>query len=156
MLSATAEYALRAVVFLMDHRGTPHTADAISSVTKVPVGYLSKILQGLTKAGIISSQRGPAGGFTLSADQEQVTVLDVLRVVDPLRRIEVCPLELANHGNRLCPLHRLLDSTTALVEKRFAEVTIISLLTQRRGSHPLCEFPRQSAPDPAQAVRRGA
>ena len=155
MLSATAEYALRAVVFLMDHRGTPHTADAISSVTKVPVGYLSKILQGLAKAGIISSQRGPSGGFTLGTDQEALTVLDVLRVVDPLRRIEACPLELAGHGTRLCPLHRLLDSTTALVEKRFADVTIASLLGQRRGSHPLCEFPRHGEPDPALAVRRG-
>ena len=65
MISQTTEYALRAIVFLADSPTEAHTAEAIAEGTKVPVGYLSKIMQGLAKAGLVSSQRGLYGGFTL-------------------------------------------------------------------------------------------
>ncbi|MDA3960442.1 MAG: Rrf2 family transcriptional regulator [Planctomycetota bacterium] len=155
MISQTAEYALRAIVFLADHEGESHTSERISATTKVPVGYLSKILQGLVRAGLVNSQRGPYGGFTLAVSSEKLTVYDVVQAVDPIHRIHGCPLEISGHGVNLCPLHRLLDNVVASVERSFRKVTIHSLLLDREGgSHPLCEFPRQELADNAPAVRR--
>ena len=156
MISQTAEYALRAIVFLSDHVGSAHTSDRISAATRVPVGYLSKILQGLVRAGLVTSQRGPYGGFTIAVEPAELTVYDVVQAVDPINRIHSCPLEISDHGVNLCPLHRLLDNAVAGVERAFRKVTIAALLIEQQGgSKPLCSFPRQEVASDAEPVRRG-
>ena len=57
MISQSVEYALRAVVQLAYHSPNSCTTDEIAKVTQVPSAYLSKVLQGLNKAGIVKSQR---------------------------------------------------------------------------------------------------
>jgi hypothetical protein len=70
---------------------------------------------------------------------EELTVLDVINAVDPLKRIERCPLGLLEHGRRMCSLHRRLDEGIALVESLFGKTTISELLTDRNPSRPLCD-----------------
>lgn len=144
MISQTAEYALRAVVHLatiqqnsvqengvQENGAVPvmvsQTAQQIASATQVPSGYLSKVLQTLSRAGLILSQRGLGGGFTLARPSQEITVYEVVQAVDPLRRIRECPLGLEAHRAALCPLHAKLDSATTLVEKSFRETTIGAL-----------------------------
>src|SRR5262245_64497934 len=109
MISQTVEYALRAVVYLADQAPAPRTTDQIATATRVPKAYLSKILQGLSRGGIVHSQRGLGGGMTLVKPPAELTILEVVGAVDPIRRIKTCPLGIAAHGARLCPLHRRLD-----------------------------------------------
>jgi len=156
VISQTAEYALRAITFLADHEGESHTSDAISSVTKVPAGYLAKILQGMVKAGLIRSQRGPYGGFSLVISRDELTVLDVIQAVDPIHLVESCPLHLRSHLKSLCPLHHLLGEIQEDIHRRLGTVSIGSLLQQqdRDGPLPLCDFPRQQDPNAKRAVRR--
>ena len=140
MISQTAEYALRAIVYLADQSDSPQTTQQIAEVTRVPAGYLAKVMQGLSRAGLVHAQRGLHGGFTLAQPAEELTVLDVVQAVDPLRRIERCPLGLKGH-QALCPLHRRLDNAVAMVEKALGESTIAELLAEpRRGKapKPLC------------------
>lgn len=141
MISPTAEYALRAVVCLANAAPSPQTNQQISATTKVPAAYLSKVLQGLARAGIIRSQRGLRGGYTLQRDLEELTVLEVVETVDPLRRIESCPLQLAGHGKNLCPLHRHLDHVIEEVRSAFGDTTIGELLREPRARGG-CRFPR--------------
>lgn len=63
MISQTAEYALRAVVFLSKNADMAYTTDQIAKVTHVPAPYLSKVLQPLIKARIVQSQRGLGEDF---------------------------------------------------------------------------------------------
>ncbi len=74
MISQTAEYALRAIVFLANQE-TPHTTATIASHTQVPVGYLAKVMQTLSKGKIVNAQRGLNGGFTLAIPPDVLTVL---------------------------------------------------------------------------------
>ncbi len=141
MISQTTEYALRAVVYLGQHAHESWTTKQIAAATRVPAGYLSKVLQGLSRAGLIHSQRGRHGGFQLTRDPEQLTVLEVVNAVEPIRRITRCPLNLASHGAELCPLHKKLDETIALVEKQFSESTVAQLLGRPDTVEPLCDFP---------------
>jgi Rrf2 family transcriptional regulator, nitric oxide-sensitive transcriptional repressor len=141
MLSQTAEYSLRAIVFLADHHGTAMTAGVIAEHTKVPLGYLAKILQGLARDGLVISQRGLHGGFTLMRSPSDVTIFDVVQAVDPIPRIHTCPLGLPNHGSELCPLHRRLDSAALAIETAFKRTTIAQLLIEPGDSRPLCAFP---------------
>src|SRR5688572_23892082 len=103
MFSRTVEYALRAVVHLAYAAPNGCTTEQIASTTKVPRAYLSKVLQELCHKGIVSSQRGVGGGMTLAKRPEDLTILEVVNAVEPINRIQSCPLELASHGIRLCP-----------------------------------------------------
>src|SRR6516165_4767697 len=105
VISQTAEYALRAVVALGSQRGGPMTTQDIASRTRVPAGYLSKVLQALGRAGLVEGQRGLGGGFALARPMQEMTVLDVINAVDPLQRIERCPLGRPDHKVRMCALH---------------------------------------------------
>lgn len=136
MLSQTAEYALRAVVHLAQHHGEPRTVDSIARATKVPVGYLAKIMQQLTRAGLTTSQRGLHGGFVLTRAPGSITLYEPLNAVDPFHRITSCPLQLPTHRDGLCSLHRLLDATLATVEQSLRATTIGSLLEEAH--RPLC------------------
>ena len=66
MLSATADHALRATLVLARHAsGTRLRATAIADAVGAPRNYMAKTLNQLAKAGIVSSSRGPLGGFLL-------------------------------------------------------------------------------------------
>ena len=129
MISQTAEYALRAVVFLAEHTNRPYTIQEIARATRIPKQYLYKVLQNLVARDFIGSQRGLHGGFQLAVLPEQLTVYEILQAVDPLQRITRCPVGNPCHAQQLCPLHRRLDETMALVEQAFHNSCIADLLT---------------------------
>jgi Rrf2 family protein len=143
MFSQTVEYALRAVVYLADQAPAPRTTEQIAAATRVPRAYLSKVLQSLSRGGIVHSQRGLGGGMTLVKPASDLSLLEVVNAVEPVQRIRSCPLGLAAHGVRLCPLHRRLDDALALVERAFANTTLAEILSEPTRSLPLCKFPRQ-------------
>ena len=141
MFSQKVEYALRAVVHLAHRSPAARTTEQIAAATKVPRAYLAKVLQGLTHAGVVRSQRGVGGGVSLVKDPSRLTLLEVVNAVDPIRRIETCPLGLASHGVRLCPLHKRLDHALASVEDAFRRTTLAEILAEPTESVPLCDFP---------------
>jgi len=145
MFSQTVEYALRAVVYLASQSPNPRTTEQIAAATKVPQAYLSKVLQSLARGGTVRSQRGLHGGFSLTVTPDKLTILQVVEVVDPIRRIRTCPLDLESHGTTLCPLHRRMDAALASVEKAFRETTLAEVLAETTNSIPLCEFPKNDA-----------
>jgi Rrf2 family protein len=141
MLSKTAEYALRAAVYLARSPDQAEAADQLAEVTKVPRRYLHKVLQDLVHAGLVRSQSGPRGGYALAKPPAAITILDVVNAVDPLERIRHCPLGLSSHTT-LCPLHKELDRVYAATEKAFSSVTLARLLRSTNPVVPLCEVAR--------------
>lgn len=138
MFSQTTEYALRTIVWLAVQGGAAKTNQQIADATKVPSGYLSKILQTLGRADLVSSQRGLNGGFTLAVRPEELTLLDVINVIDPIKRITKCPLGLESHDNKLCPVHHRLDSAIAEIERLLGDATIAELISEKTPSKPFC------------------
>jgi len=127
LLSDASEYALRAVIWLAQEAAEPKKVRDIAEATHAAPGYLVKVLQGLAKAGILSAQRGTRGGFALIRDPAQLSVLEVIGAVDPVERIQRCPLNLEGHGEQLCPMHQRIDQALATVEAVFRESTIAEL-----------------------------
>jgi Rrf2 family protein len=130
VISQTAEYALRAVVFLAERSGTRWTTKAIAEAAQIPPGYLAKVMQSLAQAGVVSAQRGFNGGFALIRAPEEVSIYEVMEVVDPIKRIRECPLKLEAHAEHLCPLHSRLDGALAQIEEGFRSSTVADLLTR--------------------------
>jgi Rrf2 family protein len=145
MFSQTAEYAIRVIVFLGTLRGEPATTKQIAAATRVPEGYLAKILQSLSRAGLVQSQRGLHGGSVLARDPSSITIYDVVNAISPLPRIHSCPLGLPSHGTRLCAVHRRLDDAVAMVEKVFRESSIAELLSETPPDIPLRELPQSTS-----------
>ena len=141
MFSQTVEYALRAVVYLAGQAPAARTTGQVAAATRVPKAYLSKVLQGLARAGVVHSQRGIGGGMTLVKTPEELTIFEVVDAVEPIGRIRQCPLGLESHGANLCPLHRRLDDALATVEEAFRKSTLAEILAEPTTSVPLCEFP---------------
>lgn len=139
MLSKTAEYALRAAVWLGRSPDRTQSAEQLAKATKVPRRYLHKVLQALVQAGLVRSQPGPRGGYALAQLGDEITILEVVNAVAPLERIRHCPLGLPSH-TRLCPLHSELDRVYAAAEAALARVTIGQLLDSTSSIVPLCDF----------------
>ncbi len=145
MISRTAEYALGAVAHLAGAGRSPRTTGQISSAIGVSAGYLSKVLQSLGRAGLVQSQRGLHGGFTLTRDPGQLTVLEIVGAVDSLRRVRKCPLGINGHS-ALCPLHRRLDKVYAMLENSLRETTVADLLVSSHGEGAVCVSPSLTEP----------
>ncbi|MFG0251693.1 MAG: RrF2 family transcriptional regulator [Phycisphaerales bacterium JB038] len=139
LISQGSEYALRAVIYLAQRQGGLCPTQEVAEATKVPVGYLQKILRMLARAGLLVAQRGVGGGFALAKVPTSISVLDVLRAADSdVSRIERCPLGIKGHTS-LCALHRLLDQEIAHAARTFSTTTIADLLESVDGVRPLCE-----------------
>jgi len=141
LISQTAEYALRATVCLAANAGAAMTTPKIAKITKVPANYLSKVLQELGRAGIVRSRRGLHGGFVLESSPDELTLLDVINAVAPIKSIDKCPLDLEEHGKGLCPLHKRLNYSIEMVNDVFGETTLRELLDEDPNTPPLCNDP---------------
>ena len=144
MISQTAEYALRAMVYLADQERVPHTTAQIAEATQIPAGYLAKVMQALSRVRVVKSQRGLNGGFTLNREPDKLNLLEIINAVDPIRCFHECPLGLPTHTTGLCPLHRKLDEAALMLEKEFGTTTVSELLGVSEDYKPLCRFPKPS------------
>lgn len=99
-ISQTAEYALRAVVWLAGHAEAAMGTPEIARSTRVPPGYLAKVLQLLGRGGLVTSAPGRKGGFRLARSAAEISILQVVNAVDPVERIRRCPLGIESHGGR--------------------------------------------------------
>lgn len=143
MLPKTAEYALRATVWLARTPDQAESADHLAEAIRVPRRYLHKVLQDLVRAGLVRSQSGPGGGYALDRDPSEISILDVVNAVGPIERIRSCPLGLESHTS-LCALHHELDQAYATVQEAFARVRVADLVDRPSRISPLCEVGDES------------
>jgi len=95
MLSRTADYAVRAAVLLARHHGERLVgADEIASVVGAPRNYMAKTLNALVRRGVLTSMRGPGGGFALAVSPDALSVATVIDVFADTRPVVArCLLE---------------------------------------------------------------
>jgi len=105
-LSQTAVYALRALSILAARPDEPVRSAELAERTHIPTAYLSKVMRRLVLGGLVSSQRGHGGGFTLACDPAETTILEVLDAVDSPLDSEECAFGWRRCNERKpCPLH---------------------------------------------------
>ena len=128
MLSHTADYALRAVLALA-HNGRSMRAEEIAAATGAPRNYLAKTLNALVKAGLLSSTRGPLGGFTLAATPDAITVARIVDLFVEPRRSPTCLLgAVPCNAATPCAAHQRWSALTAARRAPFVATTVADLL----------------------------
>jgi Rrf2 family protein len=81
-ISAKTDYAVRALLELAAADDPPLKRDEIAAAQAIPVKFLESILSELKHGGVVMSQRGAEGGYWLAKPAEQITVAEVMRVVE--------------------------------------------------------------------------
>ena len=90
-LNARVDYALRAVAELVAAGGSataPVTSERLATAQGIPPKFLESILLQLRRAGVVHSQRGPEGGYWLAKPADEISLADIIRVIDgPLANV---------------------------------------------------------------------
>lgn len=133
-VNAKVDYALRALTELANGDGGPIKAEAISKAQGIPPKFLENILLELRHAGIVHSQRGAEGGYRLARPAEEISLADVIRVVDgPLANVRgLRPESLEYVG----PASALLQVWIALRANIRAVLETVTLEDVRTGNLP--------------------
>lgn len=134
MFSKTTEYALRAVIYIAQ-KGTEENKLGLADIAKAihsPRSFTAKILQQLTAGGkIISSVRGPGGGFYISAKAKKLPVRSVLSVMGEDVKLEKCVLGLKHCSEeKPCPMHASYKLIKPLIIDLFESKTIEMLANE--------------------------
>lgn len=130
MLSQTAEYALRTVLYLAARQqDSLSSVGEIAEALEVPQNYLSKTLHQLAKAGVLHSSRGKHGGFRLSRRATEITLAEVVARFDGPTGARICLLgRSACSDSDPCPAHGRWKEVSAQVSAFFRETTVAQLL----------------------------
>lgn len=100
-LNARVDYALRAIVELAAaERGVPLTSERIAKAQEIPPKFLESILLQLRRGGVVYAQRGPEGGYWLARPAAEISLADVIEVIDgPLAHVRGHrPEDVGYHG----------------------------------------------------------
>nr|WP_299384024.1 Rrf2 family transcriptional regulator [Allomuricauda sp.] len=131
MLSTSAKYAMKAVLFLALHtdaKSKMMVKDVYDRIN-VPQSYLAKLLQELSKHDVISSARGPKGGFFLSDQNKNLPLIKIVEVIDGEQRLRSCMLSIHECDNENpCALHDLVGNANSIFIKNLEETTILELI----------------------------
>lgn len=109
VITRATEYAVRTVVFLAQQpKNEIVLKKDICRTQEVTPAFLTKILQPLIKAGIVSSQRGVGGGFLLARDPNQITLLDILQAEEGQLKLNHCLVDTnLCHRDAYCSAHEV-------------------------------------------------
>lgn len=127
MLSNSSKYAINAVLYLAVHSDETKKVRAkeIAKAINIPPPFLAKILQPLSRKNIISSSKGPTGGFYTTPENLQTPLLEVVREIDGLEKLDNCALGLREcNGDRPCPIHYAIQPYKLQLLKELREHSI--------------------------------
>ena len=137
MLSNSCRYGIRAVIYLASQPlSTGKTGiKKISKDLKLPMPFLAKILQQLAKQKILSSSKGPHGGFSLLRDPRKITLLDIVNTIDGSDTFTSCIMhngscEGVEKDKIRCPLHQDYEKSRKELIKLFSNRTIQELVVK--------------------------
>ena len=83
VLSTTMEYAVRATLYVASRSPAAVRLPEIAAETHAPARYLAKILAQLARGGVLTSMRGPGGGFRLASRDKRISLSSIFAVFEP-------------------------------------------------------------------------
>jgi Rrf2 family protein len=108
MFSKTCEYAIRAMIFVAQKtsKGSKVGIKEIAKGIDSPESFIAKILQDLSKRGLLQSTKGPNGGFYVDDASRNCSIADIVRAIDGDKIFSGCGLGLTECSeDHPCPIH---------------------------------------------------
>jgi Rrf2 family iron-sulfur cluster assembly transcriptional regulator len=131
IFSRQCEYALQAVLFLaLEEEGKRVSIKDLTGKLGIPYHFLAKILQELSRKGLLDSHKGPAGGFSLGMPAKEITLFHIVEAIDGLDLTQKCVMGFPDcSGKHPCAVHEqwatLRDGIySMLVSKNIAQLAV--------------------------------
>lgn len=135
--SKAATYGVLAVVEVTKRQASSNSgvqAHDIARTFGLPVAYCAKVMSQLARAGIFRSGRGPRGGFKLQRQPEQITLLDIVSVVNG----QVAPKETMDRSEAANPVIQAMNAAMQrafeLLRQELQRVTVADLVKEQTAS----------------------
>lgn len=135
MLSNTSKYAIRAVIYLALYSSTQKKAGIkeISSKLDIPKPFLGKILQMLAKHNILSSTKGPHGGFSLNKPAMDISIMDIIEIIDGSDSFDTCVIRTSRCSHdEPCSLHDKVSPLRSEMKSVYMTETVDDLASEFR------------------------
>jgi Rrf2 family protein len=129
--SRPCQHAIRALVHLVLHQEEALcTVQEIAKAEDLPAPALAAVLQHLVRAGLVRSQKGPGGGFSLAWPPAELTLYDITEAVDTRRELSQCALGFAVCSEEVaCPVHDHLQDLRQQFMAYLQSVTVADMAT---------------------------
>jgi Rrf2 family protein len=136
MLSNTCKYAIRAVIYLAFHekQGVKIGIKKISQDLEIPTPFLGKILQILARHHILSSTKGPNGGFGLEMAADEIYLMDIVEIIDGMDNFNKCVIgvRFCKEQDHLCAMHSRYSKMREELKSIFQSETVDKLVNDIR------------------------
>ena len=130
-LTTKGRYAVTAVLDLaLHHDNGPVSLAAISERQGISLSYLEQLFAKLRRNNIVSSTRGPGGGYTLTNTVNDVSVSDIILAVDETCKVVDCDESDGCHGNYQCLTHDLWQELSNEIRTFLDGITLADIMTQ--------------------------
>jgi Rrf2 family protein len=128
-LTRAADYAVRVMIHLASPAGNGRISlHALAVATGAPESFLSKVMQALTRAEMISSRRGQTGGFQISALGRSASMRDVIEAIDGAIHLNVCLMSGRTCRRKaICPAHPVWEQAQRAMLDVLSKATIAGL-----------------------------
>jgi len=142
-LTRAADYGVRVMIYLAAAANdSRHSLADLATHTNAPESFLSKVLQMLSRAGLISSRRGQSGGFRISTRGHAASLLDVIEAVDGRICLNVCLAPGRSCARKAaCPAHPIWADAQRAMKHVLSHAPIAALAaelpnTAENSAHP--------------------
>jgi Rrf2 family iron-sulfur cluster assembly transcriptional regulator len=133
-LTTKGRFAVTAMVdlALRQNRG-PVTLAAISERQHISLSYLEQLFGKLRRAALVSSVRGPGGGYNLAQPPASISVADIVSAVDEPMDATQCGGKENCHDDKRCMTHDLWATLNEKMQEYLSSVTLADLVAHQAG-----------------------
>ena len=135
MLSHTSKYAIRALIYL-ELYSSPDKKEGIKKIAgelDIPSPFLGKILQVLVKHQLLGSTKGPNGGFYLNRPAIDISVMEIIEIMDGKNVFDACAIRTSTCDNdQPCSMHHKLAPIREEMTRIFSTETVADLVSEFR------------------------
>ena len=133
-LTTKGRFAVTAMVDLAMRQGRgPVTLAAISERQRISLSYLEQLFGKLRRRNLVSSVRGPGGGYNLAQSPEGISVAEIVAAVDEPLDATQCGGKENCHDDRRCMTHDLWATLNEKMHEYLSSVTLADLVAHQHG-----------------------
>jgi Rrf2 family protein len=129
VITKHTDYAVRALISLSLDKDTYLSSREMAETEGIPYQFLRRILQQLTKSGLVESKEGTGGGMKLAIDPSEIRIIDIIKIFQGEIELSECMFRKMICANRAtCALRREIKRIENLVKTEFEQLTIGTLM----------------------------
>lgn len=139
-LQITTDYAIRVMLFMAHQDGEVSTAEAAAKKLGITYSYFNKVVWKIRMAGFLESVQGPSGGYRIAKNAADITLYDIITVMEGDIRINRCLDDdgfCSRNATQTCPVHKTLEAIQNQMISTLRSVRISDLC---HGNQP-CQNP---------------